>query len=187
MEADNMSKQAALTPSGIETRILFIRGQKVLLSGDLAELYEVQPKTLIQAVKRNAQRFPEDFMFRLNPDETKLVQRHNLRSRSQNVTLKRGQNIKYSPYAFTEQGVAMLSSVLKSSKAIQVNIAIMRTFVRLREIFTEHKELAHKLEELERKYETHDRQIHSVFEAIRQLMTPEQKPKRRIGFDVKTG
>ena len=123
-------------------------------------------------------------MFRLSPEETQAV-RHRLRSRSQIVTLKRGQNVKYVPYAFTEQGIAMLSSVLRSNTAIQVNIAIMRAFVRLREILLTHKDLMHKLEELERKYETHDRQIHGIFEAIRQVMSPEPKSKRRIGFDVK--
>jgi len=179
-----MSKQIVLSVPLIEKRILLIRGQKVMLSSDLAGLYGVKPKTLIQAVKRNVQRFPEDFMFRLSPEETQAV-RHRLRSRSQIVTLKRGQNVKYVPYAFTEQEIAMLSSVLRSNTAIQVNIAIMRAFVRLREILLTHKDLMHKLEELERKYETHDRQIHGIFEAIRQVMGPEPKSKRRIGFDVK--
>ncbi|OGU24888.1 MAG: hypothetical protein A2X66_06150 [Ignavibacteria bacterium GWA2_54_16] len=148
-----------------------------MLSSDLAELYKVQPKVLMQAVKRNPQRFPEDFMFRLSPEETQAVRHSPLRSRSQIVTLKRGQNVKYVPYAFTEQGIAMLSSVLRSNTAIQVNIAIMRAFVRLREILLTHKDLMHKLEELERKYETHDRQIHGIFEAIRQVMSPEPKDR----------
>jgi hypothetical protein len=113
------------------------------------------------------------------------VRHRRLGLRSQIVTLKRGQNVKYAPYAFTEQGIAMLSSVLRSNTAIQVNIAIMRAFVRLREIFSTHKDLMHKLEALEQKYETHDTQIHGIFEAIRQIMSPETKPKRRIGFDVK--
>ncbi|HCA79449.1 MAG TPA: DNA-binding protein [Bacteroidetes bacterium] len=155
-----------------------------MLSSDLAELYKVQPKVLMQAVKRNPQRFPEDFMFRLSPEETQAVRHSPLRSRSQIVTLKRGQNVKYVPYAFTEQGIAMLSSVLRSNTAIQVNIAIMRAFVRLRDILSAHKELAHKLEELEHKLETHDVQIRDVFEVIRQLMRDEEKPKRPIGFKV---
>jgi phage regulator Rha-like protein len=179
-----MPKQIVLSVSLIEKRILLLRGQKVMLSSDLAELYEVQPKALIQAVRRNAQRFPEDFMFQLTPGETNAVQHDVLRSRSQIVTLKRGQNIKYCPYAFTEQGVAMLSSVLKSRRAIQVNIAIVRAFVRLRDILTAHKELAHKLDELERKLESHDVQIRDVFEVIRQLVSADEKPKRRIGFEV---
>ena len=123
-------------------------------------------------------------MFRLTPEETKAVLHRVLGLRSQNVTLKRGQHVKYSPYAFTEEGVAMLSSVLKSRRAIQVNIAIMRAFVRLRDILTAHKELAHKLDELERKLESHDVQIRDVFEVIRQLMHADQSPKRRIGFEV---
>jgi hypothetical protein len=123
-------------------------------------------------------------MFRLNPDETKGVLIHALGLRSQTVTLKRGQHMKYAPHAFTEEGVAMLSSVLKSDRAIQVNIAIMRAFVRLRDILTAHKELAQKLDELERKLVSHDGQIREVFDAIKQLMSPEQKPKRRIGFEL---
>jgi hypothetical protein len=180
-----MPKQIVLSIPLIEKRILLIRGQKVMLSSDLAGLYGVQPKVLIQAVKRNAQRFPEDVMFRLTRDETKSVQYHLLGLRSQNVTLKRGQHAKHVPYAFTEQGIAMLSSVLRSDIAIQVNIAIMRAFVRLRKIFSTHKDLMHKLEALEQKYETHDRQIHGIFEAIRWLVSPEPKSKRRVGFDVK--
>ena len=180
-----MPKQIVLSVPLIEKRILLIRGQKVMLSSDLAELYGVRPKVLIQAVKRNAQRFPEDFIFRLTREETKSVLHHLLGLRSQNVTLKRGQHVKHVPYAFTEQGIAMLSSVLRSDTAIQVNIAIMRTFVRLREIFSTHKDLMQRLQALEQKYETHDKQIHGIFEAIRQIMSPETKPKRRIGFDVK--
>ncbi len=177
-----MPKQVAIPISLIGKRILQMRGQKVMLSTDLAVLYEVQPKVLIQAVKRNAQRFPDDFMSRLTPEEAKIALRNVLPSRSRIVTLKRGQNIKYSPYAFTEQGVAMLSSVLRSKRAIQVNIAIMRAFVRLREIFSAHRDLARQLESLERRYETHDSDIHAIFEAIRQLMAPERKPKHHIGF-----
>ena len=162
----------------IENRIFIIRGHKVMLSTYLAKLYEVETKALVQAVKRNVERFPEDFMFQLTWEEAQ-------RSRSQIVTLNvsRGRNIKYLPYAFTEQGVAMLSTVLKSKRAIQVNIAIMRVFVRLRHILLAHKELAHKLAELERKIEKHDTDIQSIFETIRQLMSPPpDKPKRRIGF-----
>jgi ORF6N domain. len=124
-------------------------------------------------------------MFQLNAEEASLVQEHILRSRSQFVTLKRGFNIKYRPYAFTEQGVAMLSSVLKSERAIEVNVAIMRAFVRLRELLLTHKELAGKLKELEEKVGQHDEKIIMVFEAIRQLMEPPEKPKREIGFRVK--
>ena len=179
-----MSRQIVASIPSIENRIFMIRGHKVMLSQDLSELYAVPPKVLMQAVKRNAPRFPEDFMFQLNQAESKAVALQALRLRSQNVTLKRGQHLKYAPYAFTEQGIAMLSSVLRSSRAIQVNIAIMRAFVHLREILSTHKDLVHKLEALEQKYGVHDRQIRGIFEAIRQLMSPEAKPQRRIGFDV---
>jgi hypothetical protein len=165
--------------------ILFIRGQKVILDGDLAELYGVEIKALNQAVKRNMGRFPADFMFQLTAEETAVMKRHQVTSpglRSQSVTLKarRGRHRKYLPYVFTEQGVAMLSSVLRSSRAIQVNIEIMRTFVHLRRMLVSHTELAGKLAALERKY---DAQFKVVFDAIRELMTPPvPKKKRPIGF-----
>ena len=161
----------------IERKIYLIRGQKVMLDKDLATLYAVPTKRLNEQVKRNIERFPEDFMFRLTIEEAGS-------SRSQFATLKKGQNIKYLPYAFTEQGVAMLSTVLNSKRAIQVNIAIMRAFVKLREILSTHKELSHKLSQLERKIEKHDGEIQGIFEAIRQLMTPSKKSKRRIGFHI---
>lgn len=165
----------------IENKIYLIRGHKVMLSMDLALLYGVPAKRLNEQVKRNIVRFPEDFMFQLTMEEVLKFQ-HTC-SRSQIATLKRGQNIKYLPYAFTEQGVAMLSSVLNSERAIQVNIAIMRAFVKLKNILSTHKELAYKLNELERKIERHDEDIKTIFEAIRQLMSPPpEKPKRRIGF-----
>jgi hypothetical protein len=140
-----------------------------MLDRDLAELYGVQTRALVQAVKRNLKRFPEDFMFQLTWDEAEQL------SRSQFVILKRGKNIKYLPYAFTEQGVAMLSSVLHSDQAIEVNIAIVRAFVRLREILSTHKDLARKLDELERKLGKHDDKFAVIFEAIRQLMAPARR------------
>ena len=167
-----------LVPSErIEKRILLLRGQKVMLSADLAALYEVEPRALIQAVKRNSERFPADFMFQLTAREALSLRAS--RSRSQIVILKRGQNIKYLPYAFTEQGVAMLSTVLKSKRAVQVNIEIMRAFVRLREIIASNKNLAKRLDALEKKY---DSQFKVVFDAIRELMTPVPPTPRRIGF-----
>lgn len=148
-----------------------------MLDRDLADLYGVETRTLVQAVKRNLDRFPDDFLFQLDWDEVEQL------SRSQIVILKRGHNIKFRPYAFTEQGVAMLSSVLRSKRAAQVNIAIMRAFVRLREILASHKDLAHRLDELEKKVGHQDEKIQAVFEAIRQLMTPPPAAKRRrIGF-----
>ncbi len=163
----------------IEKHILVLRNQKVMLSADLTELYGVEPKVLVQAVKRNMKRFPEDFMFQLTQDEGRLL-------RSQFVTLKkgRGQHAKYPAYAFTEQGIAMLSSVLNSDRAIAVNIEIMRAFVKLREMVASHKVLAKKLEELEKKY---DAQFKVVFDAIHALLEPPKKPKRRIGFETSEG
>ncbi|MBI3809353.1 MAG: ORF6N domain-containing protein [Nitrospirae bacterium] len=156
----------------IEKRILLLHGQKVLLSTDLAELYEVEPKVLIRAVKRNIDRFPEDFMFQLTLQEVRNL-------KSQIATSSWGGIRRAPPYAFTEQGVAMLSSVLRSKRAIQVNIEIMRAFVKLRELLASHKDLAFKLAEMEKKY---DSQFKVVFDAIRKLVTPPEPKPRRIGF-----
>ncbi len=160
----------------IEKKIFLIREKKVMLDKDLAELYGVETKVLNQAVKRNHERFPEDFMLKLTKEETYSL-------RSQIVTLKQGQHIKYLPYAFTEQGVAMLSSILKSKKAIMVNILIMRAFTRLKRLTSTHKELAKKLNELETKVTKHDKEIRSIFDVIYKLIEPQiNKPKRKIGF-----
>jgi len=159
----------------IEQKIFLIRGQKVMIDSNLAELYGVQTKVLLQAVKRNSDRFPKDFMFQLKKEEYDSL-------RSQFVTSKHGGR-RYIPYAFTEQGVAMMSSVLKSDRAIKVNIVIMRAFVRIREMLSTHRQLSVKLQELEQRLEKHDEQIHTVFEAIRQLMAPSKKPRRKMGFD----
>ena len=165
----------AISLQDIRDSIYFMRGHKVMLDRDLSHLYQVRVKALIQAVKRNKDRFPKDFMFQLEWDEAKSL-------RSQIVTLKQGQHLKYRPHAFTEQGIAMLSSVLKSKQAIRVNIVIMRTFVKLRKFLASHRQLAVKLSELEHKFEKHDEEIQSIFHAIRQLMTPPEKSKRQIGF-----
>ena len=160
----------------IGARILTIRGHRVLLDQDLAELYGVPTYRMNEAVKRNIQRFPEDFMFRLSPEEwASLISQIAISKPS-----ARGGR-RYLPLAFTEQGVAMLSSVLNSDRAIRVNVAIMRTFVRLRGIVASNRELARKLAMLERKY---DDQFKVVFDAIRELMMPPVKAKRRIGFHV---
>ena len=169
------SKGAVVAVERIESRILLIRRHKVMLDADLAALYKVDVKVLNQAVKRNIERFPEDFMFRLTAEEAALL-------RSQTVTLKprRGRHRKYLPYAFTEQGVAMLSSVLRSRRAVRVNIEVMRAFVRLRRMLASHAELARKLAEVEKKY---DAQFKVVFDAMRELMTPpDSREKRPIGF-----
>jgi hypothetical protein len=173
-----MEKRSVVGVQRIESLIYLIRGQKVMLDADLAELYGVETRVLKQAVRRNRNRFPSDFMFELTNKENRSL-------RSQNVILERGRYSKYLPFAFTEQGVAMLSTVLNSERAIEVNIAIMRVFVRLREMMVTHKELALKLRELEGRIQEHDEQIVAIFEAIRQLMAPPEKPRKRIGFEVK--
>ena len=165
-------KRGLISREVVERKIYMIRGHKVMLSIDLAKLYQVEPRALVQAVKRNINRFPEDFMFQLNRREFKIL-------KSQIVISRWGGLRRATPYAFTEQGVAMLSSVLKSERAVQVNIEIMRAFVRLRELLASHTDLARKLNELERKY---DAQFKVVFDTIRQLMAPSRTPKRRIGF-----
>lgn len=174
-----MADKAAMIPvERIERRIYSIRAERVMLDRDLASLYGVPTKALVQAVKRNALRFPSDFMFQLTKAE------HG-RLKSQIVTSKPGGRggRRTAPYAFTEQGVAMLSSVLKSKRAVRVNVEIMRTFVRLRRILATHADLARKLAELERKY---DAQFKVVFYAIRALMEPPPEPKRKqIGFHTK--
>jgi hypothetical protein len=176
---DKPSKDKSLVPpERIERSILLIRGLKVMLSTNLAELYQVEARVLVQAVKRNIARFPQDFMFQLTEEEFSNL-------KSQIVISSWGGLRRAAPYAFTEQGVAMLSSVLRSKRAIQVNIEIMRTFVRLRRMLASHAELARKLDALEKKY---DAQFRVVFDAIRQLSSPPESepepPKKRIGFLV---
>ena len=159
----------------IEQRIYLIRGQKVMIDIDLAGLYGVTTSVLNQAVKRNLVRFPDDFMFQLSEAELENL-------RSQSVISSWGGR-RYLPYAFTEHGVAMLSSILNSDRAILVNVAIMRTFVKLREIMSTHKDLANQILALENKYAKHDQQFQIVFDAIRKLIQQPVSPKRRIGFD----
>jgi len=176
MDRETPAAAPAVIPIERITRaILLIRGQKVMLDSDLAQLYEVETKTLNRAVKRNIARFPGDFMFQLTMEEAE-------RLRYQIGTLKtgRGRHRKYRPYAFTEQGVAMLSSVLRSERAVRVNIEIMRAFVQLRQMLSSHADLARKLAALEKKY---DAQFKVVFDAIRELTAPvEPSQKRRMGF-----
>jgi len=170
-----MAGKMLAVEASIENKIFLIRNHRVMLDRDLAELYGVSTKVLNQAVKRNAKRFPDDFMFKLTKVE-----------KGELVTIcDRFNSLKHStvtPSVFTEQGVAMLSTVLNSERAIQVNIVIMRIFVKIRRISSTHKELAHKLTLLEGKIEKHDVEICTIFEAIRQLIIPSEKPKRRIGF-----
>ena len=163
------------TVASLETiaeKIYIVRGQKVMLDRNLAELYEVETRVLKQAVRRNIKRIPDDFMFELTKDEEMSL-------RSQNVILKRGGHSKYLPFAFTEQGVAMLSTVLKSERAVQVNIQIMRIFIKMRRMIVQHDELQKEMRELRK--ET-DQRFRIVFETLDKLLTIEEKPKRRIGF-----
>jgi hypothetical protein len=158
-------------------KIYIIRGHKVMLDRDLAELYQVETRTLNQAVRRNIDRFPEDFMFQLTEEEWQSL-------RSQFVILKtgRGQHSKFLPFAFTEQGVAMLSSVLNSETAIRVNIQIIRVFTRMRQMLLTHKDILLQLEKVERKLTGHDEDIQLIFKYLKQLLNPPQQPRKRIGF-----
>jgi hypothetical protein len=189
----------AIVPTEVITSsILLLRGQKVLLDRDLAALYQVETRVLVQAVQRNLERFPDDFMFRLTKEELERV--NSLRSqfvisndeesdsddnlRSQIVISSSGHGgARYLPYAFTEQGVAMLSSVLRSERAVQVNIEIMRAFVRLRHLLRTNENLARRLDEFEEHY---DEQFEAIWEAIRELITPATGPRRQLGFAVAT-
>ena len=166
--------QSIIPAERIAQQIMVLRGQRVLLDADLAELYGVETRVLNQAVRRNANRFPEDFAFQLTPEEVAIL-------KSQFVTSSWGGRRK-PPLAFTEQGVAMLSSVLHSPRAVQVNVEIMRTFVRLREFMATNQDLAQRLEGLERKSQKHDLQLQEVFEAIRLLLLPPAKLPAKIGF-----
>jgi len=171
-----MSGNTSLIPAErIERSILLIRGEKVMLDTDLAELYGVETKRLNEQVRRNPERFPPDFMFRLTVGEWKSL-------RSQNATLKPGAHRKYLPYVFTEHGALMLANVLNSERAAQTSVQVVRAFVRLRQLLSSNAELARKLESLEKKYDT---QFKLVFDAIRELMAPPAGPKREMGFHVK--
>ena len=190
-----MSDTNLIPVQRIEQKIFLLRGEKVMLDRDLAELYGVETKVLNQAVKRNRDRFPADFMFQVSPDEAAMISRSQIVTlgsetgikplkttdalRSQIVTLKRGEHRKYRPYAFTEQGVGMLSGVLNSPRAVQTHVAIIRAFVQLRQMLSSHADLSRKLAELEGKY---DKQFRVVFDAIRALMSDKKLPKREIGF-----
>jgi hypothetical protein len=177
---DSKGKKIAIPSELIERRIYLIRDQKVMLDRDLADIYGVETRALVQAVKRNIERFPNDFMFQLGPEEASTL-------RSQLVTLEkgRGRYPKYAPYAFTELGVAMLSSVLRSERAVRMNILIMRAFVRLREILATHKDLGRAVEDIRRRQDEQGAQITAIIETINQLLLPEPvPPKRRIGFQA---
>jgi predicted NAD/FAD-binding protein len=172
-------RQNVILVDQIEPLILDLRGQKVLLDKDLANLYGVTVKRLNEQLRRNRERFPEDFLFQLTKEEAESL-------RSQNATLKagRGQHRKYAPYAFTEHGAIMAATILNSPRAVEVSVFVVRTFVKLRQLALTHKDLAAKLNELERKVTGHDDALRQVVQAIRQLMAPppDAKPNQRIGF-----
>lgn len=160
------------------SKIYYIREQKVMLDSDLAKLYEVETKQLKRQVRRNLDRFPDDFMFELRPEEYQD-------SRSQNGTLKQGRNIKYAPIAFTEQGIAMLSSVLNSKRAIQVNIQIIRIFTRIRQLLADNTEIRLEVEKIKNKLENQDKNMEIVFKYLDELLEKQERPnppRRRIGF-----
>ena len=159
----------------VENKILLIRNKKVILDRNLADLYGVETKVLNQAVRRNIERFSEDFMFQLLEDESVAL-------RSQSVTLKRGQHRKYQPYVFTEHGALMAANVIKSKTAIEASIAIVRTFVKLREMMLSYKDLQKKIEDMERKYSKHDKHFQIIFKTIQKMLNPAKKPRTKIGF-----
>lgn len=178
-EKNKTPLEAIATPA-IEQRIFVIRGRRqVMLDQDLADLYGVKTKRLVEQVKRNLDRFPEDFMFQLSKDEAAA-----LRSQIATSDVGRGGR-RYAPYVFTEQGVAMLSSVLRSKRAIAVNIEIMRAFVELRRIASSHAAMEKRLEQIERGMGEHDDQLEQIFKALRQLIAPPPQPRHPIGFGVR--
>ena len=151
-----------------------MRGRRVIIDVDIAMIYRVETRALVQAVKRNIERFPEDFMFQLSSEEAEWM-------RSQSVIASK-RNIRYQPYAFTEHGALMLASILKSPQAAQMSIFVVRAFIRLREYLATHKDLARKMEELERQQREHSQQLASVYSIVKQLINPPERPKKRIGF-----
>jgi len=178
-----MEKAKILVVAQVDRTILTIRGERVMLDRDLAEAYGVTTGALNQSVKRSRDRFPEDFLFRLTPDEAEEVRR----SRSQSVILKRGQNIKYLPWAFTEHGALMAAAVLNSPRAVEMSVFVVRAFVRLREFARGHTEIAMRLDALEQRVTGHDEDLREMFDALRALLTPSPRATREIGFARKAG
>ena len=172
-----MSKSLSIPEEVIVSKIYHIRGKKVMLSYDLSELYQVQTRRLNEQVKRNTGRFPERYMFQLTEKEYESL-------RSQNATLKRGQHSKYVPYAFTEHGILMLSSVLRSERADKVNMLIIDTFIKLNEMLLTHKDILLKLEELEKKVTGQDEKVMMIFNYLKQFITAQETPRKRIGYKL---
>jgi hypothetical protein len=174
-------KRRATLASAVESRILLLRHQRVILDTDIADLYGVPVKVLNQQVKRNRERFPADFVFRLTSKEDAVL-------RSQFVTSKPGRGgRRYAPYAFTEHGAIMAATVLNSERAVQMSVFVVRAFVRLREMLATNRKLAGKIDELENRLDTHDSTIQDLIEAIKELMKPEDPPRKRIGFQIPAG
>ncbi len=178
MKKHRSSKKALIPVERIEPTIVTVRGHNVVLASDLAHFYDVQTRALNQAVKRNAERFPADFAFRLTRREAVTL----ARSRSQTVILKRGRNIKYAPLVFTEHGAVMVASVLSSARAVQMSIFVVRAFLKMREWIASRAELAERLALLERRVGRHDRDLNAIIRAIRRLLAPSTSAKRRIGY-----
>ena len=175
-------KNKSLLPVPVESLIHTVRGHKVMLDSDLARIYGVESRRLNEQVKRNADRFPDDFMFRLTPDEWDKLRA----LRSQNATLKRGQHRKYPPYVFTEHGALMAANILKSKTAMSMSIYVVRAFIRMREELTSRRDLEERLDQIEKILLVHDAQLKELFEKIRPLLLPPpEKPRKRIGFELK--
>jgi len=176
-----MPKRPAMLSVPVESRILIVRRQRVILDSDLAELYGVTVKRLNQQVNRNQERFPADFMFQLTSTEDKAL-------RLQIATSKKGRGgRRYLPYAFTEHGAIMAATVLNSPRAVEMSVFVVRAFVRMREMLAKNRQLAAKINELDRRLETHDTTIQDIIEAIKELMVPERPSKRKIGFQLPPG
>ena len=174
-------KRSTTLASAVESRILLLRHQRVILDTDIADLYGVPVKVLNQQVKRNRERFPADFVFQLTSKEDAVL-------RSQFVTSKQGRGgRRYAPYAFTEHGAIMAATVLNSERAVQMSVFVVRAFVRLREMLATNRKLAGKIDELENRLDTHDSTIQDLIEAIKELMKPEDPPRKRIGFQIPAG
>jgi hypothetical protein len=173
-----LQKAEVISLDSIERTIVILRGHRVMLDRDLATLYGVETRTLNQAVKRNLDRFPADFMFRLTPKETMT----DLPSRSQTVILKRGDNVKYAPYVFTEHGAVMMANILKSASAVRASIQVVRAFVRIRQRLVTHEVLGKQLAKLAGKVGKHDIELRRVFMTLREILEPPKRPKRAIGF-----
>jgi len=176
-----LKREQSLTTQRIESFIFAIRGQRIIIDRDLAQIYGVKTSRLNEQVKRNKERFPEDFVFQLTREETETW----IRSRSQIATMKRGQNVKYLPYAFTEHGAIMAANVLNSHLAIQMSVFVVRAFIKIREMVIAHRELSKRIDELEKRLNVHDEQIQPILRAIRQLKAAPDKPPKKIGFHLR--